>query len=85
MEMSDNEVHESENKERIVMGSKGKKDVRKKRVVEVVDSRYQPTKVELEADLSLAEGVTPEEVVRAMFSGDPPRVESGKGKPSTEK
>ena len=50
-----------------------------------IDSRYQPTKVELEADLSLPEGVTPEEVVRAMFSGDPPRVESGKGKPSTEK
>ena len=50
-----------------------------------IDSRYQPTKAELEMDLSLPDGITPEEVVRAMFSGDPPRVEEDKGKPSKEK
>ena len=54
----------------------------KKRVVEVEGQEYQPTKVELEADLSLPDGVTPEEVVRALFSGDPPVVESGRGEES---
>ena len=65
MEMSDNEVHESENKERIVMGSKGKKDVRKKRVVEVVDSRYQPTKAEMEEEIAI--DASPEELARAVL------------------
>ena len=63
----------------------GAKSGKKRQVVEVVDSRYQPTKADLETDLSLPDGVTPEEVVQAMFSGDPPRVEEDKGEQSTEK
>ena len=54
----------------------------KKRVVEVEGQEDQPTKVEMEADLSLPDGVTPEELARSLFSGDPPVVESGRGEES---
>ena len=46
----------------------------------VVDSEYQPTKAELEEDVSI--DATPEEVVRALFADDPPVVKSGKGEKS---
>lgn len=45
-----------------------------------VDSRYNPTKEEMEEDVSI--DATPEEVARALFAGDPPVVKSGKGEGS---
>lgn len=56
----------------------GSADERKK--VKAVDTRYNPTKEEMEEDVSI--DATPEEVARALFAGDPPVVKSGKGKGS---
>ena len=53
------------------------KGVKKMRVV---DSRYHPTKAEMEEDVSM-DG-SPEDVAGALFSGGPPVVESGKGEES---
>ena len=39
----------------------------KRPVVEVVSSRYQPSKAELEEDLRLPPGVTPEDAARALL------------------
>ena len=52
----------------------------KKRVVEVEGQEYQPTKAEMEERIKI--DASPEEVARALFSGDPPRVESGRGEES---
>lgn len=43
----------------------------------VVDSRYHPTRAEMEEDVHI--DASPEDVVRALFPDDPPLVESGKG------
>ena len=57
------------------MGSKG----RKRGVV--VDSRYQPTKEELEEDVSI--DASPEDVARSLFPVGPSVVESVKGEGSS--
>ena len=46
----------------------------------VVDSSYQPTKAEMEEDVSI--DAMSEEVVKALSSDDPPVVKSGKGEKS---
>lgn len=45
-------------------------------VVEVAASGYQPTKAEMEEDVSI--DATPEGVVKALFADDPPVVKSRK-------
>ena len=42
----------------------GSETVKKRPVVEVADSGYQPTKAEMEEDVSI--GATPEELLRAV-------------------
>ena len=53
---------------------------RKRTNFDVDDSNYQPTKEELEADVSI--DARPEDIARALFAPDPPVVESGKGEQS---
>ena len=55
----------------------GAKRGKKRTNFDVEDSGYHPTKEELEMDVSI--DARPEAVVRALFSPDPPLVESGKG------
>ena len=61
------------------MSAKGGK-VRKEEGL--TDSDYHPTKEEMEEDVSI--DASPEEVARALFSGDPPVVESGRGEQSRQ-
>ena len=62
------------------MVSKGKKGVRKGRLVETVDRHYEPTMAEMEEEIKIE--ASPEALARALFAGDPPVVKSGKGEKS---
>lgn len=59
----------------------GSETVRNMPVVEVAASGDQPTKAEMEEDVSI--DATPEGVERTLFAGDPLVVTSGKGRKST--